>query len=114
LQVQKKEESKLLERTYVELIMPSKAGKITRKQAIEAAAAEVGVPTDTVGLVRLEQQSGTMTVVGKFHIYTNQDSKKRTHPEHLNVRTLTKEEREKLRQEKKKAKAPGPPPEAKK
>ncbi len=114
MQALKKQESKLLERTYVELVMSSKAGKLSRKEAIEAAAAELGVSAETVGLVKLEQRSGTRTVLGKFNIYTSQDSKKRIHPDHLTVRTLTREEREKLKQERKKAAAPAPTPEAKK
>ena len=114
MQIQKKAESKLLGRTYVELVIDGKAGKITRKEAISMLAKELNVPEENVGLVRLEEQSGETTVVGKFYVYESAASKKAIHPKHLEVRLLSKEEREKLKQEKKKAAAPAPAQEAKK
>lgn len=114
MQVQKKAESKLLDRTYVELSIDGKAGRMTRKEAIAMLAKELNVPEENVGLVRLEEQSGVGTVVGKFYVYGSAASKKRIHPRHLDVRLLSKEEKEKLKQEKKKAAAPAPAPEAKK
>jgi ribosomal protein S24E len=114
LQVQKRVNSKLLDREYVEFSIENKAGKVTRKEAIEGLAKELGVSEENVGLIRLEEQSGRASVVGRFYVYATRDSKKRLHPRYLDERSLTKEERQKLRQERKKAKAPAPPAEAKK
>jgi ribosomal protein S24E len=114
LQVLKKSESKLLDRTYVETLMEVKGGKLARKDAIEMVAKEMGVQSERVGLVRLKGQSGTTKVFGEFYVYGSQDSKKLTHPKHLEVRLLSKEEREKLKQAKKKQTAAAPAAEAKK
>lgn len=114
MQVQKKAESKLLDRTYVEFSIEGRAGHVTRKEAIELLAKEMNVPAENVGLLRLEEQSGTTDVLGKFYVYGSAASKKRTHPKYLEVRMLSKEEKEKLKQEKKKAAQPAPAPEAKK
>ncbi len=114
MQAQKKSESKVLDRSYVEVKLDGKAGRLTRKEAIEAVAKELGVSSETVGLVEIEGESGSQTVVGKFYVYGSPESKKRLHPGYLSERLLTKEEREKLKQERKKAAAPAPAPEAKK
>jgi ribosomal protein S24E len=117
LPVVKKSESKVLDRSYVELSMEGKAGKISRKEAIEMVAQELGVPVENVGLVRVDGQSGTRKVVGRFYVYGSAESRRKVHPRYLQERTLTKEEREKLKQERKKAGTPGaataPAPEAK-
>ena len=114
MQVQKKVESKLLGRQYVELSIDNKAGKLTRKEAISSLATELGVAEDTVGLIRLEEQSGRNKVLGKFYVYDSKEAKSKLHPRYLDERSLSKEEREKLKQERKKAKTPAPAPEAKK
>jgi ribosomal protein S24E len=114
LQAEKKSESKILDRAYVEVQMVGKAGRITRKEAVAAAAQELGVSPERVGLVRIDGESGTTNLVGRFFVYGSPESKKRLHPRHLDERSLTKEEREKLKQERKKAAAPAPAPEAKK
>lgn len=114
--VDRRSESKLLDRSYVEFSMEGKAGKISRKEAIAAVAQELGVPAENVGLIRIDGESGTTKVIGRFYIYGSPESKKKIHPKYLEERTLTKEEREKLKQERKKAKTPAaaPAPEAKK
>lgn len=114
MQIEKKTESKVLARSYVELRLEGKAGKLTRKEAIAAVAQELGVAPENVGVVRLDGQAGTTEVVGRFYVYASPEAKKRVHPRYLEERTLTKEEREKLRRERKKAAAPAPAPEAKK
>jgi ribosomal protein S24E len=114
LQAQKKAESKLLDRTYVEFSMEGKAGKVTRKEAIATLAKEMSVPEENIGLVRLEEQAGTTSVLGKFYVYGSTESKKKIHPKYLDVRLLSKEEKAKLKEEKKKAKTPAPAAEAKK
>lgn len=114
MQAEKKSESKVLGRSYVELEIDGKAGRLTRKEAIAAVAEQLGVDAENVGLLRLDGQSGTEKVVGRFYVYASVDAKKRLHPRYLAERMLTKEEREKLKQERKKAAAPAPAPEAKK
>ena len=114
--VEKKSESKVLDRSYVELSLEGRAGKVTRKEAIAMVAQEMGVPAENVGLLRIDGQSGTTKVLGKFYVYGSADSKKKVHLKYLDERTLTKEEREKLKQERKKAATPAAaaPAEAKK
>jgi len=114
LQVEKKSESKVFDRSYVELSIEAKAGKLTRKEAIASVAQELGVPAENIGLIRMDGKSGTTKVLGKFYLYGSADSKKKVHPKYLDERTLTKEERDKLKQERKKAATPAPAPEAKK
>ena len=114
MQVEKKSESKVFDRSYVELSIEGKAGKLTRKEAIASVAQELGVPAENIGLIRMDGKSGTTKVLGKFYLYGSADSKKKVHPKYLDERTLTKEERDKLKQERKKAATPAPAPEAKK
>ena len=113
MQADKKSESKVLDRAYVELSVEGKAGKLTRKEAISAVAQELGVAPENVALIRMDGRSGTTDVVGKFYVYGSPDSKKKVHPRHLDERMLTKEEREKLKQERRKAATPAPAAEAK-
>ena len=105
---EKKTQSKVLDRAYVEIMMAGKAGKVNRKEAVAAVAQEMGVPEENVGLLRMEGQSGTTNLVGRFYVYGSAESKKKFHPKYLDVRMLSKEEKEKLKQEKKKAAAPAP------
>ncbi|MDA4120904.1 MAG: hypothetical protein OK404_00675 [Thaumarchaeota archaeon] len=114
MQIEKKAESKVLDRSYVELTVEGRAGKLTRKEAVAAVAEQLGVAPENVGLISLEGRSGSTHLIGKFYVYGSPDSKKRLHPRYLDERSLTKEEREKLKQERKKAAAPPPAPEAKK
>jgi ribosomal protein S24E len=114
LQIVKKSDSKVLDRSYVEVSLEGKAGKISRKDAISTVAQELGVPPENVGLVSIDGQSGTTNIIGRFYVYGSADAKKRIHPHHLDERLLTKEEREKLKQERKKAAAQAPAAEAKK
>jgi ribosomal protein S24E len=114
LQAERKTDSKALDRSYVELFIEGKSGKLTRKEAIATAAQQLGVNPETVGLIRLEGHSGSSDLLGRFYVYGSLDSKKRLHPRYLEERTLTQEERDKLKQERKKAATPAPAPEAKK
>ena len=110
--VERKSESKVLDRSYVELSMEGKAGKISRKEAIAALAQELGVPAERVGLIKIDGESGTTKITGKFYVYGSAESKRKIHPKYLEERTLSKEEREKLKQERKKAGAPAAAPAA--
>lgn len=114
MQVEKKSESKVLDRSYVEMTVDGKAGKLTRKEVIASVAQVMGVPAENVALIRMDGQSGTTKAVGKFYVYGSAESKKKVEPRYLAERLLTKEERDKLKQERKKAAAPAPAPEAKK
>jgi ribosomal protein S24E len=115
LQIEKKSESKVLDRSYVEAVMEGRAGRVSRKEAIAAVAQEMGVPEENVALVRLDGESGTTNIVGRFYVYGSASSKKSIQPRYLEERTLSKEEREKLKQERKKAATPAAAaPEAKK
>lgn len=114
MQLVKRSDSKVLERSYVELRLDGKAGKLTRKEAIAAVAQELGVASENIGVVRLDGQAGTTDVIGRFYVYGSAEAKKRVHPRYLEERVLTKEEREKLKQERKKAATPAPAAEAKK
>jgi ribosomal protein S24E len=114
LQIVKRTESKVLGRSYLEVSLDESAGKISRKDAVEAVAKELGVPNENVGLIRMDGGSGTRDVVGRFYVYTSMDMKARLQPRHLSERALTKEEREKLKQERKKQAAPPAAAEAKK
>ena len=114
MQLLKRSDSKVLERSYVELRLDGRAGKLTRKEAIAAVAQELGVASERVGVVRLDGQAGTTDVIGRFYVYGSAEAKKSVQPRYLEERLLTKEEREKLRQERKKAANPAPTAEAKK
>ena len=114
MQVEKKSQSRVLDRSYVEVSIPAKAGRLSRKEAIAAVAQEMGVGPERVALVRLDGESGTTDMVGMFYVYGSEESKKKIEPKYLAERLLTKEEREKLKQERKKGAAPAPAPEAKK
>lgn len=108
MQVEKKGESKVLDRSYVEVSLEGKAGLMSRKDAVAAVAQELNVPPENVGLVRMEGQSGTTKVFVRLYVYGSADSKKRVHPRYLDDRMLSKEEKEKLKQAKKKAPAAAP------
>jgi ribosomal protein S24E len=102
LQILKKDESKLMGRTYVEAAFESATGTLSRKDAIASLSKEMGVQPETVGLLSLDQETGTTRVLGRFHVYSSAEAKGAVHPKYLDVRSLTKEEKEKLKQAKKK------------
>ena len=106
MEIRKKIESKLLDRVELEVFIPEKAGKLSRSEAVGMVADEMKVGKERVGLITLKQQAGTMDIVGSFGVYGSEEAMRRTHPHHLSVRLMTKEEREKLKQAKKKAKTP--------
>ena len=88
----------------VDVLVPGRAGKVSRGEAVEMVAEELKVEKKRVGLISLEQQAGTTDVFGKFRVFGSEEALKGTHPRHLLVRLMTKEEREKLKQERKRAK----------
>ena len=106
MEIRKKTESKLLDRVELEVFIPEKAGKLSRSEAVGMVADEMKVGRERVGLITLKQQAGTRDIVGSFGVYGSEEAMRRTHPHHLSVRLMTKEEREKLKQAKKMAKTP--------
>lgn len=106
MQLEKRSDSKVLDRSYVEVTLEGKAGRVTRKEAIATVAQELGVPPETVGLISIDGRAGTTNLLGRFYVYGSATSKKRIHPRYLDERTLSKEEREKLKQDRKKAATP--------
>ena len=114
MQLEKKSESKVLDRSYVEAYIEDKSGRFSRKEAVAMVAQELGVPAENVALIRMEGQSGRTNLLGKFYVYGSPQSKNRVHPKYLEERMLTKAERDKLKQDRKKAAVPAPQPEAKK
>ncbi len=108
MDTRKKTQSRLLDRVELEVLIPGKGGKLSRGEAITMVAEEMKVDRERVGLIRLEQQSGTEDIVGKFAVYGSTQAMKTMHPKHLAVRLMTKDEREKLKQARKKAKTAAP------
>ena len=80
MQVLKRSDSKVLERSYVELRLDGRAGKLTRKEAIALAAQELGVAPESVGIVKLDGQAGTTDVIGRFYVYSSAEARKKAHP----------------------------------
>ena len=109
----KKSESKVLDRSHYEMRFEGNSAP-GRKEAIAQVAKELGVPEENIGLVKMRGQSGTSVVFGDFYVYGSPESKRKLHPRYLDERSLSNEEREKLKQERKKAAAPQAKPEAKK
>jgi ribosomal protein S24E len=114
LQVAKRSDSKVLDKSYVELRLDGRAGKLTRKEAIAVVAQELKVAAENIGIIRMDGQSGTTDIIGRFYVYNSEEAKKKIHPRHLRERVLTKEERDKLKQERKKAATPPPAEEVRK
>ncbi len=106
MEIQETKESKLLGRKEVVVLFKEKAGALTRRDAVKEVANEMKVEEKMVGLISLYPEAGKRSLVGRFHVYDSEESMKQLHHDYLRVRLLTKEEREKLKQEKKKAKQP--------
>ncbi len=106
MEIQETKESKLLGRREVLVLFKEKAGALTRRDAVKEVAQEMKVEEKRVGLISLYSEAGTRSLVGRFHVYDSEESMKRLHHDYLRVRLLTKEEREKLKQDKKKAEQP--------
>jgi len=113
LDTRNKTKSKLLDRVELEVLIPGRGGKLSRSEAVAMVAEEMKVGKELVGLIRLEQQAGTKDVLGRFAVYGSNEAMQKTHPKHLAVRLMSKEDREKLKEAKKKAKTAAPATEAK-
>ena len=109
MQIVTRKDSKLLGRTELDVLFADKAGALNRKDAIKEVAQALNTSESKVTLIRLSPESGTRSLVGRFHVYESEDEKKKVSHEYLSVRLLTKEEREALKAAKKKAETAAPP-----
>ena len=109
MQIVGRKDSKLLGRTEVEVLFPDKAGAMNRRDAVKEVAQALNASEGQVTLVRLTAESGTRSLVGRFHVYGSEKDRKMLSHEYLSVRMLTKEEREALKAAKKKAETAAPP-----
>jgi ribosomal protein S24E len=105
MQILDRKESKLLGRTEVRVKFDAKSGALNRKDAIKEVAQAMGSSESKVTLVKLAGESGTMNLVGTFHVYETEAMEKELENKYLAVRLLTKEEKEAIKAEKKKAEA---------
>jgi ribosomal protein S24E len=108
MQIVNRRDSKLLARSEVEVLFPDKAGALNRKEAIKEVAQALGTTESKVALIRLSPESGSRSLVGRFHVYDSEEGKKKVSHEYLSVRLLTKEEKEALKAAKKKAETAAP------
>jgi len=105
MQILDRKESKLLGRTEVQVKFADQSGALNRKDAIKEVAQALGSSESKVTLVKLAGESGTMNLVGTFHVYESEDEEKKLEQKYLAFRSLTKEEKEAIKAEKKKAEA---------
>jgi ribosomal protein S24E len=114
MQILTRKDSKLLGRSEVEVLFAGKAGALNRKDAIKEVAQAMNTSESKVTLIRLSSESGTRSLVGRFHVYDSEDTKKKVSHNYLSVRLLTKEEKDALKAAKKKEAAAAPAPAPKK
>lgn len=98
-----RKESRLLGREYLKVLVRDAAGKLTRREAINLLASTLGLAQENIFLLNLDCQTGSRDVLAEFHVYKNKEAKV-LFPRYLLERMLSKEEREKLKQERKKQK----------
>lgn len=103
MQILDRKDSKLLGRTELRVMFADKSGSLNRKEAIKEVAQAVGSSENKVTLIKLAGESGTMNLVGTFHVYQDEGFQKELEQKHLSVRLLTKEEKDAIKAEKKKA-----------
>jgi ribosomal protein S24E len=108
MQIVTRKDSKLLGRTELEVLFAEKAGALNRKDAIKEVAQALNTSESKVTLIRLSPESGSRSLVGRFHVYDSEDEKKKISHEYLSVRLLSKEEKEALKAAKKKAETAAP------
>lgn len=103
MQILEKKESKLLGRTDVDVLFPSKAGALSRRDAVKEVAQSMKVEENRVALLKLASGSGSRDLVGTFRVYDSEADLKLVSPGYLKIRLMTKEEREAAKAAKKKA-----------
>jgi len=105
LEIVSRRDSKLLGRAELEVLFAGKAGSLSRKDAIKDVARATGSDEKRVTLLELSGGSGTRDVIGRFHVYESEEAKKDISEKHLDLRLLSKGEKEAMKQAKKKADA---------
>jgi len=103
LQILEKKDSKLLGRTELEVLFASKAGDISRRDAVKEVAQQMEVEENRVSLIKLASGSGSRDVIGTFRVYDTAASLKAVSPGYLAERLMTKDERKAAKEAKKKA-----------
>ena len=106
MEILDRKDSKLLGRTEVRVHFGEKSGALTRTDAVKMVADQLKVDPANVGIVALHSGSGSKALFGSFHVYDSKDSMNVLQEKYLNVRLLTKVQREALKQAKKQAKQP--------
>ncbi|MGQ9780863.1 MAG: hypothetical protein ACUVQ8_01220 [Nitrososphaeria archaeon] len=100
-----KVENPLLGRVEVLAIARNAASTLSRKQACEMLAKELGVDEKLVIPIGIRGSAGKRDIVVDALIYKNVDDARRQLPKHYFVRLLSKEEREKVKKERASKKA---------
>jgi ribosomal protein S24E len=103
LQILEKKESKLLGRTEVDVLFPSKAGSLSRRDAVKEVAQSMKVEENRVSLIKLASGSGSQDLLGTFRVYDTEASRKAVSPGYLAERLMTKDERKAAKEARKKA-----------
>lgn len=89
-------ENLLLNRREVVCVFRSRAGKITRADAVKAVAQLFGVPAEQIIPVSIEHSHGVRDVKVTFYIFKSLEDAKRQLPQYILLRLLPKDERKKL------------------
>ena len=105
MEIVSRKDSKLLGRTELRVVFAEKSGALNRKDAIKEVARAMSTDEKKVTLLELSGSSGTRRLVGRFHVYDSEAGKHEVSEKHLEIRLLTKEEKENIKQAKKKADA---------
>jgi small subunit ribosomal protein S24e len=103
-------ENPLLRRRELQGVFRAGNGLLTRKGASEGIATKIGVDPAKVTIISLKGKFGTRDVSASAYVFSEEPDAKKQLAKYLFVRSLSKEERAKLREEKKKAKTAGPKP----
>lgn len=109
MEILSRKDSKLLGRSEVEVLFPSRSGAINRKEAIKEVAQAMNSSEGRIALLKLAPQAGSRNLVGRFHVYDSEGGRNELAQHYLSVRLMTKEEREALKAAKKKAATAAPP-----
>ena len=98
-------DNKLLGRRELVYLFRAAASSLTRRAAAEHVSSQLSVSPEHVVVVKLETISGKRDVRGVFYVYSDVGEARRQLPEYLFLRSLSREERAKVLEEKRRAKA---------
>jgi ribosomal protein S24E len=91
-------QNKLLSRREIVVNFKGGSGFITRPSAIEAIATRLGVPKESVRILRLQGKFGLRDLIAQVYVYSDPKVIKKQLPPYLAIRELPKEERKKARE----------------